>query len=169
MGELTYCDGADIASGIGQLYRSAYGSHVESVRQLIEAGKRLTAQKAALPHGEWMLWVKQHQGALGFNDRVARMLMEGARKWQLAADLTEQQALTISRDIWGHEREVSPYPAVPGAFLLRLGSYPVRHDPAEFDELTDEQWSALMEGMAKFESWLQALRARRERHLRRAA
>lgn len=171
MGELTYRD-AGPAGQIGQLYRSAYRSHVDSVRQLIEAGRQLIAHKEAIAHGDWMLWLKQHQDALGFSDRVAQMLMAGARKWdsKLASGLTEEQAVTISREIWGHEREISPYPAGPPvAYVERVVSWTAKHLYEEFDEVTDEQRARLLECAAQMESWLQGLRTRLQRNYRRAA
>ena len=45
---------ADAATEIGDLYRRARASVVEGVQYLIEAGQRLTEQKANLPHGAWL-------------------------------------------------------------------------------------------------------------------
>ena len=100
------------ASLIGRLYRQARINFVDSVKLLIECGERLKAQKDKLSHGEWTPWLEANENELGFGDRTARMLMDAASrpfstKRKLASDLTEEDALAVSRQIWGH-REPEP-------------------------------------------------------------
>src|SRR5262245_18494348 len=92
------------AAKIGDLYRKSKSSMVESVRCLLEAGHRLAARKASLGHGAWLQWLEKNAEVLGFGERTARMLIRGANR-KPASDLSEDNALAINREIWGH---VSP-------------------------------------------------------------
>jgi hypothetical protein len=94
------------ASEIGRLYRQAKSNFVDSVKLLIECGERLKAQKGKLSHGEWLPWVEANRGKLGFGLSTADKLMRGANS-PLTTNLTEAQAVTISRQIWGN-REPEP-------------------------------------------------------------
>ena len=88
---------------IGDLYRRARESLVDSVRCLIEAGHRLAAKKDGLPHGEWLPWLKANADALGFNNpRTAQHLMVVASKYDVDVVFGPAEALVISRMIWGN-------------------------------------------------------------------
>lgn len=64
---------------IGNLYRKARQSMVDSVRCLLECGQRLLAKKAEVGHGNWLAWVESNADALGFNSiRTADRLREFA-------------------------------------------------------------------------------------------
>jgi hypothetical protein len=101
------------ASEIGRLYQQAKTNFVDSVKLLIACGERLKAQKEKLSHGEWLPWLEANEDKLGFGDRTARRLIDAASRpfstnRTLASNLDEDQALSISRQIWGH-REPEPY------------------------------------------------------------
>ena len=89
------------ALAIGDLYRRGRQSMVESVRYLIEAGKRLKAKKDALGHGHWLPWVEKNAEVLGFGDRTAERVL-GAAKFDAGVEYDETEAKRISRSIWGH-------------------------------------------------------------------
>jgi hypothetical protein len=122
--ELTVAD--TDAKEIGALYSRARSSFVESVRCLTETGKRLKAKKASLPQGAWLPWLTDNADVLGFGERAARMLMKGASNRKLAADLGTEEALQISRELWGHgrvleppaRRTVMPYRADDGTWMF---------------------------------------------------
>jgi phage N-6-adenine-methyltransferase len=88
---------------IGNLYRKARASVADSVRYLIEAGQRLAKKKDELGHGNWLPWLEANAEVLGFDDdSTARRLMKAGANRALAHDFNEDQALQISREIWGH-------------------------------------------------------------------
>lgn len=88
---------------IGDLYRKGKSSMVDSVRYLVEAGQRLVAKKDSLRHGEWLPWLEANADALGSGERTGRLLMSGANR-KLTADLSEEDALRLNREIWGNSR-----------------------------------------------------------------
>ena len=99
------------AVAIGDLYRKARSSMVDSMLDLTEAGHRLIKKKASLERGEWLPWLTANEDVLGFKERAARLMMKGAswvennlecRNRQLAADLTETEATQLNRMFWGH-------------------------------------------------------------------
>lgn len=98
----------DSAPQIGGLYRHALSSVRDSLENLIICGRKLNEVKASLPYGEWELWLKSNQGELGFNSGTARRLMRAAKERSPATVLTEDEAIAISRQIWGHESHVEP-------------------------------------------------------------
>jgi hypothetical protein len=65
------------AAAIGHLYRKARASIIDSVHCLIEAGHRLTVKKQSLPHGHWLMWLKDNADALGFEDRRTAVAHDG--------------------------------------------------------------------------------------------
>jgi hypothetical protein len=130
------------AAEIGQLYRQAKTNFVDSVKLLIECGERLKAQKENLSHGEWTAWLEANQKELGFGDRTARMLMDAASrpfstKRKLASDLTEEEALAVSRQIWGHREPTPSYVSEHSETSRNLEESPepepslTRHEPKE--------------------------------------
>ena len=88
---------------IGKLFKLARGSHIDSVKYLVQCGEALVAVKDSLGYGEWMLWLKDHQKDLGFDDRTARRMMQAAKEWTLASDLDDDKAAKLNRQIWGHQ------------------------------------------------------------------
>jgi hypothetical protein len=64
---------------------------VDSVKYLIECGKRLATKKASLPHGAWLPWLKENEGTLGFThkDTASRMM-------RLASNTASTQHIEIS-------------------------------------------------------------------------
>jgi phage N-6-adenine-methyltransferase len=93
------------AVDIGLLYQEARNSIIQSVRYLDAVGRRLIEKKDSLGHGRWLPWLRTYQDDLGFGERAAQWLMDGAR-WlasnpKLASDLDEVTALQISRRFWG--------------------------------------------------------------------
>ena len=97
------------AVAIGSLFTKARTSHANSVKYLLDCGRALNAAKEAVGHGEWVFWLKDHQGELGFSESTAQRLMRGAKQMAKAAparDLTEEEAIKVSRQIWNHEKEV---------------------------------------------------------------
>src|SRR6516164_4249774 len=91
------------ALAIGELYRKARASVADSVRYLIEAGQRLARKKAELPHGSWRPWLEANADVLGMNiESTPQRLMKIACKFSASAEFGEEEALQISREIWGH-------------------------------------------------------------------
>jgi phage N-6-adenine-methyltransferase len=88
---------------IGDLYRKARGSMVDSVKYLVEAGQRLIAKKATLIHGEWLPWLAANAEALGFESRfTAAKLMKIAEKCAAGGTIDEVEAVRLNRLAWGH-------------------------------------------------------------------
>lgn len=138
----------EIAAKIGALYRQARDSHRESIAYLIECGQALKRQKAALLHGEWLIWLKVHEDILGFKDRAARLMMAAVDKWaakrQSTADLTDDEACKFTRAVWGNEPEVSPIPHDPFQNFERFRDWAAKHH-TDFVELSAIQRASLME------------------------
>jgi hypothetical protein len=96
---------------IGILFRKARGSMVESVRHLIEAGAKLTAIKKSLPHKSWLPWLAENADALGFESRAtAAALMRLAAKCNVNDTFDEDEALRLSREVWGNAAPRLPKP-----------------------------------------------------------
>lgn len=92
---------------IGELYSKARMSIVESVRYQFECGVRLAEKKQALGHGNWLPWLKENEGVLGFSsDSTARRLIGFTKQPDanraLTHDLEPEQAVQISRQVWGN-------------------------------------------------------------------
>jgi phage N-6-adenine-methyltransferase len=88
---------------IGDLYRKARSSIVDSVRYLVEMGQRLTKKKEEVGHGNWLPWLKANADVLGFDTRMtASRFMRVADKCNASVTFGEDEALAISREIWGH-------------------------------------------------------------------
>lgn len=60
----------------------------------------LEAKKATMKHGEWLPWMKANESILGFGESTARKLM--ASNQELTTDLDSDQAIALSRQIWGN-------------------------------------------------------------------
>jgi phage N-6-adenine-methyltransferase len=91
------------AIDIGALYRKGCKGMADSVRYMIEAGRRLLAKKAELDHGEWIPWLEANADALGFETRMtATRLMNAAAKCNVDVTFDDQKAIEASRTIWGN-------------------------------------------------------------------
>jgi ParB family chromosome partitioning protein len=81
------------AVAIGLLYSRAQTSTDDRLFYLGDAGNRLLKKKESLGHGRWLYWLKSNQSVLGFSERGARSLINGAQwlasNWQLANRLEE--------------------------------------------------------------------------------
>jgi hypothetical protein len=119
------------ASEIGELYATARSDMVNSMRMLIDAGRRLKVKKASLPHGQWLPWLEANADALGFGDVVntPQRLMKAAEKADssLATNLTADTARALSREIWGHT--ASPRRAATVARQANTSSAPALGAP----------------------------------------
>ena len=63
--------GTDIAAKIGRLYR-------RGIEDWLEAGRLLKIQRDALDHGQWLPWLRDNEGVLGFGVRAAQRLIQVA-------------------------------------------------------------------------------------------
>lgn len=91
------------AAAIGDLYERSRAALSDSVGDILEAGRLLTLKKASLPHGKFIEWQEENAGVLGFSSpRTAQMLMKAAANAKPASYLDAEEALKISRQIWGH-------------------------------------------------------------------
>jgi Protein of unknown function (DUF3102) len=98
------------AHEIGDLYRRAKGCAVEGVRYAIQAGARLTDKKKSLAHGQWLPWLEANADVLGFNTpQTAGRLMRAAKLY-VDAQFENDEALAISREIWGNTQRALPKP-----------------------------------------------------------
>jgi hypothetical protein len=92
---------------IGELYRNARTSFVDSAKYLIECGNRLIAKKESpeMGHGTWLPWLKENEDVLGFSSRVtaARLMACARSNVALTQHLDESSALAISRQTWGNK------------------------------------------------------------------
>src|SRR5262249_49611975 len=89
---------------IGEAYRKARASVVDSVRYLIEVGRALIRKKESLPHGEWLPGVDANADVVGFSGRSTETrLMQVARKCCVNASFDESKALQINRQVWGND------------------------------------------------------------------
>lgn len=144
-------------SAIAALYHRARGSHLESVSCLLECGTQLQQAKDAIPYGEWLLWLKEHETALGFGVWTAQRLLRLARETWLATHLTDEDALKVSRQIWGHEPAVESTPAIPTlGYLHRMFDWASKHEVQQFVILPGEV-AQLEAGIHAMRQWLSAL------------
>jgi hypothetical protein len=180
-GDLTDQD----ASEIGELYATARSDMVNSMRMLIEAGRRLKVKKASLLHGQWLPWLETNADALGFGDIVntPQRLMKAAEKADssLTTNLTADTARALSREIWGNTttprraataaRQVSSVPALVGPShpaldaLRRMHREVVRDTKpaAVADALSGDECHEAGIHAAAIGAWLQALQVEIER------
>src|SRR5215831_14108938 len=90
------------AEQIGELYRLARNSIVNSMFYAAQCGERLRAKKAAIGHGNWLNWLEINEEILGFGRHSAERLIKHA-KGASTLNLTESQALIASRQLWSNE------------------------------------------------------------------
>jgi phage N-6-adenine-methyltransferase len=75
----------------------------DSIRYLFEAGHRLIAKKDSLGHGKWLPWLAANADVLGFDTpRTPQLLMKAASKYEAGFAFDNDEAVQISRQIWGH-------------------------------------------------------------------
>ena len=84
--------GTDIAAKIGRLYR-------RGIEDWLEAGRLLKIQQDALDHGQWLPWLRDNEGVLGFGVRAAQRLI------QVANDAASNTQSTAYSDVWWNERK----------------------------------------------------------------
>jgi hypothetical protein len=91
------------AREIGDLFRNAKSSYVESVRYLIQTGHKLKSKKESLSRGQWIPWLEENERALGFGTRTAQRLIK-LSKYDVNDTFDGlEEALQISREIWGNQ------------------------------------------------------------------
>jgi phage N-6-adenine-methyltransferase len=88
---------------IGELYRKGKSLFVDGVRYLLEAGHRLARKKAEVGHGHWLEWLEANADVLDMDITCTpQRLMKAAGQFGASAEITDQEAIEISRTIWGH-------------------------------------------------------------------
>ena len=101
--------GGDIVDGdaiaIGELYERSNSSLADAVVARLECGRRLAEKKASLAHGEWLPWLDDNAGVLGFSgERKAQKLMRAFKaNTSPVAHLNDADIIKISRQMWGHD------------------------------------------------------------------
>ena len=106
------------ALAMGELYKKARRSFVQSVRYALQLGKQLHAKKRSLEHGKWGPWLTASEAVLGFVPRTAQRLIKAYATWTSYVDpdvlLDEATAHEISQFIWGNTGKDTKEPdAVP--------------------------------------------------------
>src|SRR6185437_4280693 len=120
------------APEVGALYITAQRSCEASIEAILSCGRALIDIKASLPHGEWMLWLKDHQSELGFHDRTAQRLMNAAKKYSntsLTSDLVDSAGPILKR-VWGNEPPERESHALSVTRLEAFAKWALAHDPA---------------------------------------
>jgi hypothetical protein len=138
------------AAEIGALYGIASQACRTSIEALLACGKALAGIKTSLPHGQWLLWIKNHQLELGFHDRTAQRLIAAARKYantSLTSDLSEVSGLHAS--IWGNELQELEASKLSPTRLESFAAWIATHKPQEVGYTGD---------LAQVRSQIQAVR-----------
>ena len=107
---------------IGRLFAEGEADRIEASKRIVSAvlkhlkcGRRLNAKKESLQHGQWLDWLTDNCDILDFasqgpnrarnTERRAQRLMKA---WEAnpspASDMGVEQALEISRQMWGHDK-----------------------------------------------------------------
>ena len=73
---------------------------VDSANHIIECGRLLVEKKKELGHGNFIPWV---EAECEFSQAAANKMMRASRNSYLTTNLTEEDAIAISRDTWGHK------------------------------------------------------------------
>lgn len=92
------------AEDINQEYRLARSSFLDSANRILNVGRMLTEKKAELGHGNFMPWV---EAECEFSHWVANRCMKAWSNCGLTNNLTEADALQISRDTWGNRDTIA--------------------------------------------------------------
>ena len=116
---------------IGQLYERSNASLVDAVLARLECGRLLAIKKEEVGHGNWLPWLEENAGVLGFSsDRTASRLIRVATNRTLTSDLgSPEEAIEISRQMWGNAPK-------------RLPAEPIDDEPdeeEEYDEPSDAE------------------------------
>jgi phage N-6-adenine-methyltransferase len=94
------------AMAIGNLWRKACQSLLDSTRYYIECGHLLIAKKESVGHGNWLAWLKANAEVLGFENItvVPQRLMKAAREYSTSTLNLDDPAtaLAINRQLWGN-------------------------------------------------------------------
>jgi phage N-6-adenine-methyltransferase len=98
-GELVKVDAT--ATMIGEEYRKAKNSQIDAIQRLHAIGLSLSEKKKELGHGNWLPWLEEYENELGFGHPTATRLMK-LSNIALAQHLTTEDAVAISRQVWGH-------------------------------------------------------------------
>src|ERR1700733_15887077 len=88
---------------IGEQYKLGRTKVAGSVKHLLKCGALLISKKAEFKHGEWGKWEEANASVLGFGKTAASRMMKLAGKYSASEEFGEEQALEISRELWGHE------------------------------------------------------------------
>ena len=86
------------AHEINSEYRKAKSSMVDSVNYILNVGRMLEDKKTELGHGNFIPWVAKE---CDFSQAAANKMMRSYRNSYLTTNLTEDDAITISRLTWG--------------------------------------------------------------------
>lgn len=148
-------DQSSRALEIGEVYRAAQASQQASVRALHACGVGLAEVKASLPHGTWLLWIKDHQELLGFSISTAQRLVRLANE-ALAPHLTEADAVQVSRRVWSHEIELAA--ATPAEFsghYRRISGFVEWLEKHAVSEVPDAELMELRPRVERIRRWLE--------------
>ena len=108
------------AVAIVELFNKGKNSRADALRCHLQAGLKLSAKKATMPHGQWGAWPRQtvYRSGLQHYTSTPNRLMRAARKYSASTpNLDDFLALEISREMWGNgeSEEVPPVSEVePG-------------------------------------------------------
>lgn len=90
---------------IGELYRKARQSNVDSAAFNLKAGRKLIAKKEALARGRWLPWLQEHAAVLGFETpRTAQLLIKSAIQYEVDFVFDETTAAEFNRGVWNRSR-----------------------------------------------------------------
>jgi hypothetical protein len=91
------------AAEIAELFERGGGLMVDAIKARLECGHRLIAKKQEQGHGCWLQWLKANRKVLGFGEDAAERMMRAARaNSALTRNMTEAEALKLSRNLWGN-------------------------------------------------------------------
>jgi hypothetical protein len=90
------------AAEIAALFERSGGMMVEAIKARLECGHRLLAKKKEQGHGCWLQWLKANRKVLGFGEDAAERMMRAAANSALTRNMTEADALKLSRKMWGN-------------------------------------------------------------------
>lgn len=140
----------------------AHRSHADSIRWLLACGQALKDIKAAEGHGNWMLWVKKNEHELGFGLTTAGRLIRAYTVYSaLAPNLTNGDAVLISRAIWSHMppvNQVDDLRSPACKFLSKVHDWMVDHPaPDTARELPHDEAAALRDQLEQVQRWLALL------------
>jgi hypothetical protein len=77
------------AVAIGELYRSAEQSVIQTAPKWLACGHRLKDKKRATPRGQWLPWLEVNADLLGFGEDAAQRMIKMAGKYRVNAVLAK--------------------------------------------------------------------------------